>query len=59
MINLSALKRKAAPKAAMIGVRIDEDTKAWLERVCDRAGISVSALVAELIQEFRKGHKDE
>ena len=50
MIDLNKLKRAPAHETAMIGARVPLGVKARLEAHCKQVGVSVSALVAELVR---------
>lgn len=46
--------RKIGTVTPMVGARIDPETRQWLYEYCARERITVSALVAKLITDFKK-----
>ena len=57
MINLSNLKKRGPANVVQVGVRVDQETKDWLDKFCEINNISISSFVAELIKDFKRGQE--
>lgn len=55
MIDVAKIKRRAAD--GFIGAYIDRDLRTWVRNWCRENSTSVSALVRELLDEFRRTHR--
>lgn len=54
MTDLKGLRRIGEGVTDSVAARVNPETKQWLIEYCARERVTVSAIVAKLIEEFRK-----